>query len=597
MRFAEIDMNATPETEATAGPARFPLDESIKLFRAFDAAADAESARQAPADFAESRTRLAALIDRLPQRRVIENANAERWLDRTMRTAVMRMELEAESSDYTAAQKTEVAEILETLGDTDTTIAAADRERLEMRLEELARETRPGGKSGSGDAVNPKIVRDAHNHVLWHIRRASGIGGSEAGTVWKHFKGQKGTFSDAHNLALEKLLIMSPRPSTDQMARGIRAEPWIQKMYHEKHGVKSAQADLDKLRNYRWSKRPAAIGTPDDIVVHTLGEFAGKKRCLDYKAPSANVMEEYERNGVSEDYVCQVHHYGMLQLASGSRFDLMSIEAFDPRTFKIVSFEVPFDKELARAISDSSDRLWHEFIMNGIIPEAPKPDDLAVDDPALINLAAQAAMLKKLGDEIGKRQKELLERISMVGSAWHDKSTGKMDLMVASFNRKRSWNEEGIRDLAEASDVDIQPFMVPDKKGKLDADQAAAILKEVYTAASTPGANIGEILERLADEGLPVEEKLDMDALAEHLEERGVDVTGVMEVKESFLMSRKTKGPEFERMTVLNAWVGDLVAGISDMAVSEAPRIVLGEEALVEEPEYDPDEDGAYEPG
>lgn len=96
------------------------------------------------------------------------------------------------------------------------------------------------------------------------------------------------------------------------------------------------------------------------------------KRCLDYKAPSAAVMEEYERDGVSEDYTCQVHHYGILELAAGSRFDVMSIEAFDPRSFQIVSFPVPFDKEFAKEIADSSHRVWHEHVMMGLIPTRPK---------------------------------------------------------------------------------------------------------------------------------------------------------------------------------------------------------------------------------
>lgn len=522
---------STEDKSAKEAPEIFPLEDSLPLFRAFDAAADAEAARKAPTDFEESRKRLAALIDKLPQRRAIKDEHATRWLERTMRTAVDRMELE----------------------------------------------------HGEGNAT----VADVHNHVFWHVRRASGIGGSEAGTVLKHYRGKKGTFGDAHNLVLEKLLIMSPQPSTEEMARGVRAEPWVQRMYHEQHGVKSDEEDLAKLKNFRWAKRPASVGTPDDIVTHTQGEWAGLKRCLDYKAPSAAVVEEYENNGVSMDYICQVHHYAILQLASGSKFDVMSIEAFDPRSFKIVSFPVEFDIELAKEIAGACHRLWHENVMMGVVPDAPAVDELNVHDAALKNFGVQAAFLKVLGDELGKRQKDLLERISTMGAEWHEVATGKMDLSVAAFTRKRKWNEDKLRDLAEAADIDVTPFEIPDKKGKVDAQAATDFLQDLHAALKEEDQEaVDKLLKDYLDAGAPIVTKLDMDKLAEHLEERGISVNEAAGVQESFALSRKSKGPEFERLSHLRAEVSELVDGIEAMAEEQAPKIIIGE--IDADEEYDP---------
>lgn len=129
---------SAPEQAASqdGAPEIFPLDESLPLFKAFDEAANEEQARPDPKDFDESRNRLRALIDRLPQRQAIKDEHADRWLERTLRTAVERMELE----------------------------------------------------HGEGNAT----VSDVHRHVFWHVRRASGIGGSEAGTVLKHYRRQAG---------------------------------------------------------------------------------------------------------------------------------------------------------------------------------------------------------------------------------------------------------------------------------------------------------------------------------------------------------------------------------------------------------------------
>jgi predicted phage-related endonuclease len=523
-----------PEPKTDKTPEMFPLSKSLELFKAFDRAADLESAAPPPETTEESRARLYSLIWELPQKSALKDKHVQRWLDRTMQTAFDRMELE----------------------------------------------------HGEGNAT----VKDVHDHVFWHVRRASGIGGSEAGTVLKHYRGKRGTFGDAHNLVLEKLLILSPQPSSEEMARGVRAEPWVQRMYHEQHNVES-HPDLKKLKNFRWDRRPASVGTPDDIVVHTQGELAGKKRCLDYKAPSAQVVSDYEENGISLDYRCQVHHYAILQLASGSKFDVMSIEVFDPRSFKIMSFNVDFDLEFAKEIADGCHRLWHENVMMGVVPDAPSTDVLDVKDKALVDLGVQAAFLKVLIEDLTKRQKDLLERITTMGSVWHDSAVGKMELAVAALNRKRSWDEDKLRDIAEAAEVDLTPFEVRNKKGKVDATAAANFFRDLDAAIKEEDREaIDKLINDIAKAGVPIETKLDTDKLAEYLQEHDISVTEAVGVKESFLLSRKTKGPEFERMEHLRHEVSELVDGIEKIAEEHAPKIILGEE---DDEDYDPAADMA----
>ena len=532
-------MTVLPNGETQEHPAPVDKKAALALFRAFDQAADAEALRPAPVDIDESRKRLSALIDKLPQRGVIRDDHKARWIEKTLRSAAERMEVEM----------------------------------------------------GGGENVT---VADIHNHVLWHVRRTSGIGGSEAGTILKHFRGKKGTFGDARKVAMEKLMILSPQPSTEEMARGVRAEPWIQRMYHERHNTRSHEADLAKLRGYRMDKYPASVGTPDDIVVHTRGERKGQKGCIDYKAPSADVVSEYEDNGISEDYVCQVHHYGTLQLASGSNFDFMSLEVLDPRSFKIMSFEVPFDKALAREILHSVDLLWHSYIMNGILPVAPSPDDLAVEDEALRAIATQAAMIKVLADDLTKRQKDLLARISALGAEWHDLATGKMALDVANFDRRRVWDEEVLLNLADQAGRDIEAFRKAGK-GKaataIDTEACAVILQDLIEAVRE-GEDVAQELVRLGAEGLPIAKKIDLNALAEALEESGVSTLSAAKVQESFKLSQKKSGPEFEALERLRDQMSELATGIEDMIIAQAPAILSGE-LMDESGDFNPDMDMA----
>lgn len=500
----------------------------LPLFQEFDAAAEAEMSAADPDDFGVSRARLRALIDKLPQRRAIASATADRWLDRTMRVAAERMILE--------------------LGEENVTVA------------------------------------DVHKHVFWHIRRASGIGGSEVSTVVKHYRGERGTWGDANTLVKEKLLILSPQPSTDEMARGVRAEPWIQKMFHEKAGTRSDTESLDKLRNFRWERNPAGIGTPDDISI----TFDNTTRKLhDFKAPSAEVMKEYDAHGISFDYVCQLHHYEIIARAAGVKFHGRSIEALDPRVFVVKEFPVEFDMELAREITTATRRIWIQHVMIGNIPAAPKPEDLEVKDSLMQEMAVEMAMLKVLGDDITARMNDLKEQIAATVQDWHDVATGKIDALVGSYSRDRTWNEEALVELAKAADIDVSPFYAPDaKKPKLDTDRALEILTELH-GALVEGSDPAAILEILRDEGLPYTQKFDAEGLAKALEDQGVSLASAMGIRETFRLSTKKKqtDPEVQRLSKLRedmSQMGQMISAAIRDGVDEVINAPLQSESEIE---------------
>jgi len=514
-------MPAEDENQKVVAPGRRTSD-YLHLFTAFDEAAREEAARPDPVDVDASLERLRALIDVLPQRQAISDEHAEKWLLRTYKMAIQRMDLE------------------------------------------------PGeGKYGIGDI---------HNHVLWHVRRASGIGGSEASTVLKHFRGKRGTFGDARTLVMEKLLILSPQPSTDVMARGVRAEQWIQKIYSHNTGARQDTESLAKLRDFRWEKRPAAIGTPDDIVLLDIDDDGQEKtirRIVDYKAPSADVMEGYDRDGISFDYVCQDTHYGTIALAAGIQFDDMTIEALDPRSFRVVSFPVPFDVDLAKELGSAIDRLWNEHVMTADIPAAPKPDDLDVLDEEFINIGAEAAMLKMVEDDAKKRGADLKKRLSAASEAWHDVATGKFDLKFASYTRDRTWNETGLRGIAEQAGVDVSEF--EKETEKLDDARAVAFMKGLQKCIEKNG-DVDALLENFRTAGIPFEKKLDSQKLADKLDEMGISLVTAMEVRESLRISAKKKGPEFEKATRAREYTKEVLDSLETLIQDQLPVIMSDEE-------------------
>jgi len=488
-------------------------------YQAFDVAASAEASSATPKDFPEMERRLSALIDKLPQRPVIQDHHASRWLERTVAMAISRVEME----------------------------------------------------HGEGNAT----VGHVHAHTLWHVRRASAIGGSEIGTIVKHFRGDRGNFTSAKNLALEKLLIMSPQKSTPEMARGNRAEPWLQRMYHEEHGVSSDPAMLGLMKGHRWSRLPQMVGTPDDIVI--LPD--GRRRLVDYKCPSADVNADYERNGVSFDYVCQVHHYGVLAQSAGGRFDEMEVAVFDPRYFTIHQYAVERDTDLIQEMMKSARAFWDEFVMNGLIPDDIAPDALEIREVEMYELGMQAAILKVMADEVEVRKSELLSRISAMGSEWHDLATGKLDLGFASFTRSRKWDEAVLTELAQSVGVDPQSHIK--ETGKPDTEKAVALLAALHKSI-TEGKDPSPLLADIARTGVPMKSSVDLDDLEVAVRAAGVNTTPAAGLSEKFLISQKKKGADADNVRAIKAQAIDLADTLEDVVRNEGSKILQGD------PEEDP---------
>lgn len=488
---------------------------AIERFNAFDAAAIAEGKRPAPKDFNESRERLHELIDHLPQRALIQDHHATAWVDRTMQIASERMTLE--------------------LGEENATIG------------------------------------DVHAHCLWHVRRASAVGGSEIGTIVKHFRGETGNFTNARNLVMDKLLIMSPMPGTEEMSRGVRAEPIIQKMYLDDRKLVSDEESLEILKGFRWEKLPFMVGTPDDLCLPLDGDPKMLK-ITDYKCPSADVNAEYEKNGISFDYRCQVHHYAILCHAAKVFFRDMEIACFDPRSFKMISYPVELDTELIREMMKAAQTFWNDFVMEGVLPEVPGPAKLEVDNQQMRDLATQLTVMKIVEDEIKNRKAELQSRIKAIGDEANELSEGKLDLGYAAFTRKRTWKEDELIALATAAGVDLEDHQI--KSGKLVDKQARKMFKELFECHEQTPDELNDLVGDMIAAGLPEDQKLDQNSVIEALKGLEVDILPAMDVSESFRLSTKKKGPEVEALNRLKAEGADLADNIETIIEDNATKLL-----------------------
>jgi energy-converting hydrogenase A subunit M len=360
---------------------------------------------------------------------------------------------------------------------------------------------------------------------------------------------------------------MAPMPGEEAMSRGVVAEPYIQMMYLKDVNGVSDEASLDLLKGYRWEGAPQIVGTPDDIVIYQEGH----RKIIDYKCPSAAVNEEYEKKGdVSFGYKCQVHQYGVLSKHSGVEYEGMDVCCFDPRTFKIVPYKIEYDPELEKEMLESSAILWNDYIMKGIVPDAPELESLDVEDDEFRDLVMQATALKMIGDEVGRRQKELLSRISAIGNEEHDLKDGKIDLEFASFTRNRKWDEDILVDLAEANDIDVEEYRIPQKK--INAAEAEDMLTKIFEASAESPRALVQLVADMADDGIPLETKLDTKSLAKRLEEAGVDVTSAAGISEAFRVSTSKK--QLPKVEFIRAETLELVDQLEEIVEQESDRML-----------------------
>lgn len=483
-------------------------------FQNFDAVCkDAEG--KSPASEEDVKLLVRTMIDALPQRAVIRDEDVGTWIDQTYRSTYHRL---------------------------------ADEFREKPSFQDVFR------------------------HCSWHVRRASGFGGSEIWAVVSQETDENDGFESLSNIVKGKLLQIAPLSGNLHMRRGIRAEDVIQQIYLAKSGNVSLTDDLASLRGYRWPKFPMIIGTPDDLVMTK----DGVRRCVDYKAPSEDVFQDIEKKGVPNQYVAQLHHYFVVAKSAGIQIDDLKLVPFHYKTWDTPEIEVPLSVDLVRRIIVKSSSTWEDYVMKGLIPDDPKiavlneTSESLEEKHALRHVVTRAAILNLVQKAIEEEYKQVRKTLSSVIGDRFDLAVGKVDAGYATINRSRSWDEDRLTQLATQGGLDVDTFMVPSTSP--DPKECVKILEAVLEARHDPDA-LNALLSEV--EGLPRSKSLDCDALAARLLDEGINPLPAAGTIDRFSLTRKKKGPEAE--------MRDRVENVAKSVVSDVSQYLYDNVEMLEE--------------
>ncbi len=261
-------------------------------------------------------------------------------------------------------------------------------------------------------AIDPERIR-------WHVARAGGVGGSEAGSLLSWAYGESHARESAERLAKRKLLMLPPDPPNDDTARGTFLEPFVRSVYeHRLTREGRSWRRRDDLR--------AAVeaGPHPDMPwlrasLDGLYEIDGALVIPDFKAPSESALDGYLRHGDYDEYRAQLNHYEAVARARGVRIDALHLVFFDYRragTEGVAICDIAIDPELQARIASAADDFWNGHVMNGLVPRGDRARLLRHPDvPRDVEEAAARAVSAKI---VLERATEVFEDSRRVVTRW-----------------------------------------------------------------------------------------------------------------------------------------------------------------------------------
>lgn len=285
------------------------------------------------------------------------------------------------------------------------------------------------------------IGRSGDTEIRWHIRRASGIGGSESGTALLHERKEYWMDVSLPRLVDQKLFKTLPDESNEHMQRGTLLEPVAQRMFHNTYGARTDEAARAAMRDFPgWPAHPWLLANEDDVVL-----IGSKRFLVDYKFTAEPADE------VALMYKAQLHHNWTKGRLAGVKFDgLLLVAATMPgaETFvdaikqdpamidhalamadalsksrdsntSVNAFRVDFSLDFAKDLIRANQRVWDDYVLTGTRPRFFRRDRAELSESQQedgAKIAARYARYKALADNAselakaeGQRLTELLD--------------------------------------------------------------------------------------------------------------------------------------------------------------------------------------------
>lgn len=425
------------------------------------------------------------------------------------------------------------------------------------------------------DHASDQDLDRAWRECVFHVKRASGIGGSEIGDIILHLRdGKRGDFGDARSIAMSKLLIFSPLQGDDAMERGHRLEETVRRMHHEEEGSETCEEGMRRVRGSRSESRPYLTGNPDDL---TLVKRNGKmfRFVDDYKCPSPDVFKEYLDKGPSFGHVCQLHQYDMLCEERGVKISGLRLVPFEYAAARPHPMIVPRDQALRADIEKYSDIFWNQFVMLGRTPEAIETKVMEIEDPRIREEITGMSVLKGVMDGAKKKLDESKERVFGLISEIDSEATGSVSLGFSSITRKISYDLDALISIAEAYNdqengetVDISDLV------KTSSTFSTEKVKEyLRQTKKLKGEELEAFAKKTTEKSL-CQQVADAEAIAARLMSMGISVSAAIKTEDSFELTRKKSGLEYETKETLLSSMKDTVTEIYDKVMADPERFL-----------------------
>jgi hypothetical protein len=361
------------------------------------------------------------------------------------------------------------------------------------------------------------------SEIDWHIDRARGIGGSEAGTGLLH--ANKRFYHDVSlpRMFDQKLFRILPDEANHHMRRGTVLEPLAQRMFHTLHNAFTDDAARERVRKAPvWSRYPWLIGNDDDLVI-----ISNKRYLVDYKFPEEMVDD------VPLPYKAQLHHYWARATAAGVPIDgliianasipgaqaLVDAIESDPGVMEhvlamgealvkapnperyMLPLRVDFSQKFVKRMINLNDQVWRNYVLEGKRPAYFRRDTVFLTDDELAHgtqLADRLARYKALQDYAGDQLKDTRKAIDTLlsGKDLEGKkqpfpvltvsrrgnldSRRAMDALIAqgvepaSLTGESRYDTEALAAAADAVGVDVSKYTSPGAPDKKKIDRALA---------------------------------------------------------------------------------------------------------------------------
>lgn len=262
------------------------------------------------------------------------------------------------------------------------------------------------------DELNARI----DEMLRWHIRRLSGIGGSDMSALYCEYTGGFYPFAGADNIVKEKLCISTPNDSTGDTMRGNIMEPFIERSFllkMSKFGLVRYQEAFDKLAEFEanggWKEHPWVKSGPDGVYL----DNSGKVWLVDFKCPSEHASVDDMMKDPPDYYRAQIAQYKLHLEKAGIKIDRTALVPFSIKEMSAYVSEFVVDPEMERNVLAAGDYYWQHVLENKLPRRAPSKNFRHIREvpQELKSVISQYIAVRKYSSVIDDKSSKLKDRL------------------------------------------------------------------------------------------------------------------------------------------------------------------------------------------